>query len=104
MQFVIGVRRGTSWEEVAAALVETGGRKNCIMTDMIEKYSEIYMGMADDLGGDSDAIKTREYADIANHCLHALPITSLRTSSFAEPLSGGVLTKPHRSAAEKIPA
>lgn len=81
-----------------------GGRKNDTMLKMIEKYSGIPTVLTDDLGWDGDAIEAQGFAYLAYRCLHGLPITYPGTTGVAEPMSGGVLTRPDRMAAGKIPA
>lgn len=81
-----------------------GGRKNETMIQMIEDYSGIPTIVADDLGWDGDAIEAQGFAYLAYRCLHGLPITYPGTTGVAEPMSGGVLTRPDRMAAERLPA
>ena len=81
-----------------------GGRKNDTMLKMIEKYSGIPTVLADDLGWDGDAIEAQGFAYLAYRCLHGLPITYPGTTGVAEPMSGGILTKPDRIAARKMSA
>jgi anhydro-N-acetylmuramic acid kinase len=81
-----------------------GGRKNDTMLKMIEKYSGIPTVLTDDLGWDGDAIEAQGFAYLAYRCLHGLPITYPGTTGVAEPMSGGVLTRPNWIAAEMMPA
>ncbi len=81
-----------------------GGRKNRTMIKMIEDYSGIPTIVADDLGWDGDAIEAQGFAYLAYRCLHGLPITYPGTTGVAEPMSGGVLTRPDSIAAQKLPA
>lgn len=81
-----------------------GGRKNDTMLQMIERYCGIPTVLTDDLGWDGDAIEAQGFAYLAYRCLHGLPITYPGTTGVAEPMSGGVLTKPDKLAAEKVPA
>lgn len=81
-----------------------GGRKNDMMIKMIEDYSGIPTIVTDDLGWDGDAIEAQGFAYLAYRCLHGLPITYPGTTGVAEPMSGGVLTRPDRMAAERLPA
>ena len=81
-----------------------GGRKNDTMLQMIEKYCGIPTVLTDDLGWNGDAIEAQGFAYLAYRCLHGLPITYPGTTGVAEPMSGGVLTKPDKTAAEKVPA
>lgn len=73
-----------------------GGRNNRTMLAMIEAYSGIPTILADDLGWNGDAIEAQGFAYLAYRCLHGLPITYPGTTGVAEPMSGGVLTRPER--------
>lgn len=79
-----------------------GGRKNGTMLQMIETYCGIPTVLADDLGWDGDAIEAQGFAYLAYRCLHGLPITYPGTTGVAEPMSGGILTRPNRLEAEKV--
>lgn len=81
-----------------------GGRKNDTMLQMIEQYAGIPTVKTDDLGWDGDAIEAQGFAYLAYRCLHGLPITYPGTTGVAEPMSGGILTRPDRIAAVKVPA
>jgi anhydro-N-acetylmuramic acid kinase len=81
-----------------------GGRKNDMMIKMIEDYSGIPTIVTDDLGWDGDAIEAQGFAYLAYRCLHGLPITYPGTTGVAEPMSGGVLTRPGNIMAGKLPA
>jgi anhydro-N-acetylmuramic acid kinase len=81
-----------------------GGRKNNTMRQMIERYSGIPTVLTDELGWDGDAIEAQGFAYLAYRCLHGLPITYPGTTGVAEPMSGGVLTRPDRIAAAGVPA
>jgi anhydro-N-acetylmuramic acid kinase len=81
-----------------------GGRKNETMLQMIETYCGIPTVLTDDLGWNGDAIEAQGFAYLAYRCLHGLPITYPGTTGVAEPMSGGILTRPDRISAEKVPA
>lgn len=81
-----------------------GGRKNDTMLQMIETYCGIPTVLTDDLGWGGDAIEAQGFAYLAYRCLHRLPITYPGTTGVAEPMSGGVLTKPDQILAKKVSA
>jgi anhydro-N-acetylmuramic acid kinase len=81
-----------------------GGRKNSTMIRMIEQYCEISTVMTDELGWDGDAIEAQGFAYLAYRCLHGLPITYPGTTGVAEPMSGGILTRPEKTAMQKVRA
>lgn len=76
-----------------------GGRKNKSMLQMIENYAGMPTVLTDDLGWDGDAIEAQGFAYLAYRCLHGLPITYPGTTGVAEPMSGGIVTKPAARAA-----
>ncbi len=81
-----------------------GGRKNSTMIRMIEQYSEISTVTTDELGWDGDAIEAQGFAYLAYRCLHGLPITYPGTTGVAEPMSGGILTRPEKTAMQEVQA
>ncbi len=81
-------------EPPKAWIVCGGGRRNGFLMDLLRRHLEGSVQLAEDIGLDGDSIEAEAWAYLAVRSLKGLPITFPGTTGVAQPLTGGVLSRP----------
>lgn len=77
-----------------AWIVCGGGRRNAFLMELLHRHLEVPVQSAEDIGLDGDSIEAEAWAYLAVRSLKGLPITFPGTTGVAQPLTGGVLSRP----------
>jgi anhydro-N-acetylmuramic acid kinase len=77
-----------------AWIVCGGGRRNGFLMDLLRRHLEVPVQLAEDIGLDGDSIEAEAWAYLAVRSLKGLPITFPGTTGVAQPMTGGVLSRP----------
>jgi anhydro-N-acetylmuramic acid kinase len=77
-------------------IVGGGGARNRTLMRMLEQeLSPATVETADAVGWSADALEAQAFAYLAVRTMHGLPITFPTTTGVGQPLTGGVVARPH---------
>jgi anhydro-N-acetylmuramic acid kinase len=93
---VIAIVRGTAIMRAPPKvwIVCGGGRHNGLLMEQLTRHLDAPVLKAEDIGLNGDSVEAEAWAYLAVRSLKGLPITFPGTTGVAQPLTGGVLSRP----------
>lgn len=71
-----------------------GGRNNGFVMEQLRRHLDVPVLLAEDIGLNGDSIEAEAWAYLAVRSINGLPLTFPGTTGVAQPLTGGVLSRP----------